>query len=222
MSLHKRLSFQRAMERRSLRAPKSTQPPLPLLPKKHSTGASKSSSKEKSSKKKSSSSSSSSKLQTPIDLELDLAAQQTKLSLLQDEIDRLKEIKTRMEEAKAKGVRELPAWLQEHEQFQQRLSQSDAELTSADLAATAVEDKKIEKMVRKTGKDIYKLRKTKTTSKGQLDEQTFKEKMAFFTTRKSEVPVLREEDQQQQQQQQQQQDLSRFSYEVDPDIGVIV
>ena len=45
-------------------------------------------------------------------------------------------------------------------------------------------------MLRKTGKDIYKLRKTKTASKGQLDVHAFKEKMAFFTNLKNDVPVV--------------------------------
>ena len=57
-----------------------------------------------------------------MDLELDLAAQKTKLQMLQDEIDRLKEIKRRLEEARVRGEKELPEWLQEHEQFQQALS----------------------------------------------------------------------------------------------------
>ena len=59
---------------------------------------------------------------TPIDLELDLAAQQSKLKLLQDEIDRLKAIKTRLEEAKVRGDKDLPNWFLEEERFQQMLS----------------------------------------------------------------------------------------------------
>lgn len=46
----------------------------------------------------------------------------------------------------------------------------------------------MEKMLRKTGKNIYKLRKTKTASKGQPDLQAFKEKMAFFTNLRNDVP----------------------------------
>lgn len=61
-------------------------------------------------------------LQTPMDLELDLAAQKTKLQCLQDEIDRLKEIKSRLEDAKKRGDKDLPEWFQEHEQFQQALA----------------------------------------------------------------------------------------------------
>ena len=64
----------------------------------------------------------SSKLQTPLDLELDLAAQQSKLKILQDEIDRLKTIKSKMEEAKQKGNKEIPEWLQEDEPFQELLN----------------------------------------------------------------------------------------------------
>lgn len=45
-------------------------------------------------------------------------------------------------------------------------------------------------MLRKTDRDIYKLRKMKTASKGQLDILAFKEKMAFFTTIKNEVPAV--------------------------------
>ena len=62
------------------------------------------------------------KLQTPLDLELDLAAQQSRLKILQDEIDRLKAIKSKMEEAKTKGNKEIPDWLQEDEPFQELLS----------------------------------------------------------------------------------------------------
>ena len=56
--------------------------------------------------------------QTALDLELDLAAQQSKLSLLQEEIARLRALKARLTEAKESGQRELPTWLQDHEQFQ--------------------------------------------------------------------------------------------------------
>ena len=56
---------------------------------------------------------------TPIDLELDLAAQQSKLKMLQDEIDRLKAIKVKLEEAKVKGDKDVPNWFLEEERFQQ-------------------------------------------------------------------------------------------------------
>ena len=45
---------------------------------------------------------------TSIDLELDLAAQQSKLTVLNEEIDRLRQIKSKMEEAKDKGAQVAP------------------------------------------------------------------------------------------------------------------
>lgn len=60
----------------------------------------------------------------------------------------------------------------------------------SDVNARTKEDRHIEKMLQKTGKDIYKLRKTKTASKGQLDVHAFKEKMAFFTNLKNDVPTM--------------------------------
>lgn len=62
------------------------------------------------------------RVQTPLDLELDLAAQQAKLKMLQDEIDRLKLIKAKLEDARHKGERELPSWLQEEERFHAMLA----------------------------------------------------------------------------------------------------
>ena len=59
---------------------------------------------------------------TSIDLELDLAAQQSKLVVLSEEIERLRQIKKQMEEAKGKGDKELPLWLQEDDKFQYLLA----------------------------------------------------------------------------------------------------
>ncbi len=84
--------------------------------------ASSSSSKSKKKSKSHQSSASSSQLQTPLDLELDLAAQQAKLQLLQEEIERLKDIKSKMEEAKVKGAKEMPSFMQENDKFQQMLT----------------------------------------------------------------------------------------------------
>eukprot|EP00095_Tigriopus_kingsejongensis_P003652 maker-scaffold11_size778918-snap-gene-0.11 protein:Tk03652 transcript:maker-scaffold11_size778918-snap-gene-0.11-mRNA-1 annotation:"protein kibra-like isoform 1" len=175
MSIRKRLAFQRSMlERRSLRVPTNLRSPLKTPPVKSKAKTGTSSSKIPS-------------IKTSLDLELDLAAQKTKLKLLQDEIDRLKDIKRKLELDQEGGSKELPSWFQEHEQFQQMMSkvQGDSQPTSK-----SKDDRRIEKMLKKTDRDIYKLRKMKTASKGQLDVLAFKEKMAFFTTIKSEVPAL--------------------------------
>ena len=59
---------------------------------------------------------------TSLDLELDLAAQQSKLNVLSEEIERLRVIKNRMEEAKANGDKELPIWFQENEKLQRLIA----------------------------------------------------------------------------------------------------
>ncbi|XP_059079146.1 protein kibra-like isoform X2 [Tigriopus californicus] len=176
MSIRKRLAFQRSMlERRSLRVPANA-PRSPL--KSHSS---------KSMSKSGSSSAKIPSIKTSLDLELDLAAQQTKLKLLQDEIDRLKDIKDKLESERGKGNKELPMWFQEQENLQQIMSKLQTDNQSV---SKSKEEKRIEKMLRKTDRDIYKLRKMKTASKGQLDILAFKEKMAFFTTIKNEVPAV--------------------------------
>ena len=60
-------------------------------------------------------------LETPLDLELDLAAQKTKLDLLQSDISRLKDIQSKLEEAKSQGG-VVDSWLQDHEYLQNLLS----------------------------------------------------------------------------------------------------
>lgn len=60
---------------------------------------------------------------TSLDLELDLQAQHTRLQALHDEIDRLKELKTRLEIAREKGDTEVAAWVLEDSQFQNLVAQ---------------------------------------------------------------------------------------------------
>ena len=122
MSLHKRLAFQRTMlERRSLRVPPASGGGghnSILLSSSSSRHAPPPKSPSKSPKSKSKVPS----VQTPLDLQLDLAAQQTKLLLLNEEIHRLKDIKKKMEECKTKGNKEVPTWLQESEQLQNMMA----------------------------------------------------------------------------------------------------
>ena len=58
-------------------------------------------------------------METPLDLELDLAAQKTKLELLQSDIARLREIQCKLEEAKSQhsggGTTQMDSWLVDHE-----------------------------------------------------------------------------------------------------------
>lgn len=111
-------------------------------------------------------------IRTSLDLALDLQASQTRLNHLQDEIAQLREWKQHLEEARAKGDQEIPLWLNENEKLQQILATVNKEGNKQNP-----EDKRIEKLLKKTSREIYKLRKSR---KKQPDLSSFKEKMAFF------------------------------------------
>lgn len=117
---------------------------------------------------------------TSLDLELDLRAQHTRLHALQDDLYRLRELKSRLEAAKEKGDIEMANWVMEDSQFQNLVAQVDEK---------SPDDKKVEKLLKKTFKEIYKLRKSKA-GKGKPDLISFKEKMAFFTRANVNVPLL--------------------------------
>lgn len=119
---------------------------------------------------------------TSLDLALDLQASQTRLQLLQEDLTRLREMKRRLEDTKARGETEIPAWLADDEQLRQVLAVADRQ-----ASRQTVEEKKTEKLLKKTSREIYRLRKSR---KKQPDMAFFKEKMAFFTRAQSTVPVL--------------------------------
>ena len=60
-------------------------------------------------------------METSLDLELDLAAQRTKLVLLQSDISRLRDIQLKLEDAKAQGGQH-ESWNQDHEYLEKLLS----------------------------------------------------------------------------------------------------
>ncbi|XP_063991424.1 protein kibra isoform X2 [Diachasmimorpha longicaudata] len=126
---------------------------------------------------------------TSLDLELDLQAQHARLNNLHDELNRLRDLKQRLESAREKGDADLAGWLLEDHKFQRLMAQAESGKNGK-----SVEDKKVEKMLKKTSKEIYKLRKTKA-GKGKPDIISFKEKMAFFTRVNLNVPVLPPDDQ---------------------------
>jgi len=101
---------------------------------------------------------------TSLDLELDLKAQQTKLETLTDEIGRLRELKHRLEQARDNNDVKVAAWALENEDF--------LRLVKAVNAVTP-EERQLAKLLMKTSKEIYKLRKTKV-GKGKLDSISFK------------------------------------------------
>lgn len=105
---------------------------------------------------------------TSLDLELDLQAQHARLNNLQDELCRLRELKQRLEQAREKGDTDLASWLLEDQKFQNLMAQAESGRNGK-----SAEDKKVEKMLKKTSKEIYKLRKTKA-GKGKPDIISFK------------------------------------------------
>ncbi|XP_017877265.1 protein kibra isoform X1 [Ceratina calcarata] len=125
---------------------------------------------------------------TSLDLELDLQAQHARLNNLQDELSRLRDLKQRLEQAREKGDTDFAAWLLEDHKFQNLMAQAESGKNGK-----SAEDKRVEKMLKKTSKEIYKLRKTKA-GKGKPDIISFKEKMAFFTRVNLNVPVLPPDD----------------------------
>lgn len=103
---------------------------------------------------------------TSIDLELDLQAQHTRLEMLNSELLRLRGLKQRLEVAKEQGDTELASFLLENQQFQTLFAQ-------AEKTSKTPDEKKVEKMLRKVSREIYKLRKTKVGN-GKPDVISFK------------------------------------------------
>lgn len=102
---------------------------------------------------------------TSLDLELDLRAQHTKLETLNDEIEKLKNLKLKLEQAIDTKDGKVAAWAVENEDFQRLVEKADA--------SGSPEDQKMKKLLHKTSKEIYKLRKTRL-SKGQPDIVSFR------------------------------------------------
>ena len=61
-----------------------------------------------------------------------------------------------------------------------------------ELQTKSREERHLEKMIKKTGREIHRLRKAKL-GLGELDKHRFHEKLAFLTTSKGEVPPIFEE-----------------------------
>lgn len=100
---------------------------------------------------------------TSLDLELDLKAQQSRLESLNDEITRLRELKQRLEQARDANDVSIANWALENEEFKNLVET---------YSANSV-DRRMQKLLRKTSKEIYKLRKTKV-EKNKPDMISFK------------------------------------------------
>lgn len=100
---------------------------------------------------------------TSLDLELDYRAQHTKLETLNDELAKLRDLKQKLEMARDANDAKVAAWALENEDFQRLVKSVEAK----------EENKKLQKLLHKKSKEIYKLRKTRL-GKGQPDVISFK------------------------------------------------
>ncbi|KAK7072729.1 Wwc1p [Halocaridina rubra] len=119
---------------------------------------------------------------TSLDLELDLAAQRRRLHQLHEELDGLRTMKNQLEGVK--GSPDPPSWLSDQNTMTSVLSQA-----TKGGGVKSPEDRRMEKMLRKTSREIHKLRNSKTP-RGQPDVVSFKEKMAFFLKSSPPIPPL--------------------------------
>lgn len=123
---------------------------------------------------------------TSLDLALDLRAQHKKLSDLRAEIQHLDILKKRLEEACERADPAVAAWVAEDNTLSRLVASSS---TSTTLGAEGVSSERANKLLQKTCREIYRLRRSRQGGR-KPDLVTFKEKMAFFTRTKPTMPIL--------------------------------
>ncbi|KAK6317195.1 hypothetical protein J4Q44_G00125950 [Coregonus suidteri] len=122
-------------------------------------------------------------LRTSLDLELDLQVSRTCHTRLAQELRVLRELKEQLERARQQGTRDLPTWVQDDERFRLLLRQAEKQTREEQL-----QEQRVEKMMRAAAKDVHKIR---GQSRKEVPEvQSFREKMAFFTRAKTNIPDL--------------------------------
>lgn len=127
-------------------------------------------------------------IRTSLDLELDLQATRTWHSQLTQEISVLKELKEHLEQAKNHGEKELPQWLREDERFRLLLRMLEKRVDRGEHKSELQADK----MMRAAAKDVHRLRGQ--SCKEPPEVQSFREKMAFFTRPRMNIPALSADD----------------------------
>ena len=122
MPLYRRGPFQRnSVERRSLRwRPSSLAASAAALSSFTEVGASREAVSADAPKRQRKSRSHAAPLppRTSVDLELDLLAQNKRLEELKEELEKLRDLKRRLEEARVHGTHDLPVWLSEDDRLQ--------------------------------------------------------------------------------------------------------
>ncbi|XP_045572588.1 protein WWC2 isoform X1 [Salmo salar] len=127
---------------------------------------------------------------TSLDLELALQASRTRQSRLNDELQALRDLRAHLEALKARGETELPGSVLHDHRFHRLLEQ--AERQAEQSKEQQRQEQQAEKLMRKASKDVCRLREQ--SQKVPLQVQSFREKMAYFTRAKINIPSLPADD----------------------------
>ncbi|XP_035509026.1 protein WWC3 [Morone saxatilis] len=127
---------------------------------------------------------------TSLDLELDLQACRTRQRQLMEELSALRELKLRLEEPQAKEDTELPHWALRDERF--RCLLREAQRQASQSKQEQRQEEAAERRLRKASKEVLQMRGQ--SQKEPLPVQTFREKMAFFTRPRFNIPPLPADD----------------------------
>uniref|UniRef100_A0A3B5LNM6 WWC family member 3 n=1 Tax=Xiphophorus couchianus TaxID=32473 RepID=A0A3B5LNM6_9TELE len=127
---------------------------------------------------------------TSLDLELDLQACRTRLRQLMEELSALRELKLRLEEPQASDADELPTWALRDERFRCLLREAQRQANQSKQEQR--QEEAAERRLRKASKEVLQMRGQ--NQKEPLPVQTFREKMAFFTRPRFNIPPLPADD----------------------------
>ncbi|XP_062833323.1 protein WWC3 isoform X3 [Anolis carolinensis] len=127
---------------------------------------------------------------TSLDLELDLQASRTKQRHLNEELSVLRELRQRLEDAQLTGQTDLPHWVLRDERFRNLLKEAEKQTRQTKFEHR--QQQAAEKLLKKASKEVYQLRGQ--NQKEPIQVQTFREKMAFFTRPRINIPPLPADD----------------------------
>lgn len=129
-------------------------------------------------------------MRTSLDLELDLQASLTRQSRLNDELQALRGLRQKLEELKAQGQTDLPPGVLDDERFQKLLKQAEKQAEQSEEEQQ--QGLSAEKLMRRVSKDVRRLREQSQNVPREV--QSFREKIAYFTRAKINIPALPADD----------------------------
>ncbi|XP_066476687.1 protein WWC3 [Tiliqua scincoides] len=127
---------------------------------------------------------------TSLDLELDLQASRTRQRQLNEELCVLRELRQRLEDAQLRGQTDLPHWVLRDERFRNLLKEAERQTRQTKFEHR--QQQAAEKLLKKAAKEVYQLRGQ--NQKEPIQVQTFREKIAFFTRPRINIPPLPADD----------------------------